>query len=677
MIKLLKISILTAAFAMVVTLVPVAKGQTAATDIQTQINTLLQQIQALQAKLQTTGGGTSQTTQTTVTSAEPVEVITDIIFYRDLKQGIRGEDVKQLQEFLMEQGFLKIGIATGYYGILTKQGLAKYQRSVGLKPNGIFDASTREYINSLLIERTEAQAISTPTIEAVPVPVPTIPIACPVWSPPSSNWCSNGKVDYSGRDERGCTLPPKCILNADIVAEQVKCVFNNSTTDQKCYSSEGQGCLGKEVCVADIKGERGKQVTWKSTCGGYAYTTIDGANESAEFKCESVVPVPTTSLPVPTTPILVPQACIQVITSALNPSTNECKNFPTPCDVPTWWKKVDSCPTTVVPACETSVTCAIGYTSYDTGEKNSQGCPIKKCISIGNQPPVITGDGPTALKVGEIGSWIIKASDPEQQPLTYSIFWGDETQSAIPNSSNYTYTFGHFYNKAGIYNPTFVVTDNQNLSAKKSFSVNVGETTVNLPPTITEVTGPNTLKMYETGNWTVKASDPEQGILTYSVFWGEDYLTSGTQVAPKSITYTQNVAFSHSYFKAGTYYPTFIVTDNGGISVKSSISVNIGEVTGTGFVRFELLDSSLCSPCSVGTTCAACPPISSMRIYNANITVYDEKGNYIATKDTSSGQATFENLPYGSYAATFSAPVLKLINYHHFGLGLTLAPIIR
>lgn len=35
--------------------------------------------------------------------------------------------------------------------------------------------------------------------------------------------------------------------------------------------------------------------------------------------------------------------CAQVITPAENPNTGECKNFPTPCDVPSGWSKVDQC----------------------------------------------------------------------------------------------------------------------------------------------------------------------------------------------------------------------------------------------------------------------------------------------------------------------------------------------
>jgi len=38
------------------------------------------------------------------------------------------------------------------------------------------------------------------------------------------------------------------------------------------------------------------------------------------------------------------QACIQVITPAKNPQTQEVRNFPTPCDVPVGWVKVSGSP---------------------------------------------------------------------------------------------------------------------------------------------------------------------------------------------------------------------------------------------------------------------------------------------------------------------------------------------
>lgn len=68
------------------------------------------------------------------------------------------------------------------------------------------------------------------------------------------------------------------------VSEQVKCIFSDSTAMQKCYSGKGS-CEGTESCVVDVTGTKGEQVTWKSTCGGYAYTTMDGQSEYAKFAC--------------------------------------------------------------------------------------------------------------------------------------------------------------------------------------------------------------------------------------------------------------------------------------------------------------------------------------------------------------------------------------------------------
>lgn len=92
----------------------------------------------------------------------------------------------------------------------------------------------------------------------------------------------------------GC-INYKCI-NGDCteskeIKEQVKCIFDGSNQEQKCYTAEQNSrayCSGKENCIADISGYKGEQITWKSTCGGYAYTVIDGNNEYAKFDCKDI-----------------------------------------------------------------------------------------------------------------------------------------------------------------------------------------------------------------------------------------------------------------------------------------------------------------------------------------------------------------------------------------------------
>lgn len=60
------------------------------------------------------------------------------------------------------------------------------------------------------------------------------------------------------------------------------------------------------------------------------------------------------------------QICAQVITPARDPATGACKNFPTPCDVPSGWYKVDSC--------ESATYRSGGQTTYPTAEDPATRC---------------------------------------------------------------------------------------------------------------------------------------------------------------------------------------------------------------------------------------------------------------------------------------------------------------
>ncbi|MDO9399706.1 MAG: hypothetical protein Q7T79_03435, partial [bacterium] len=100
----------------------------------------------------------------------------------------------------------------------------------------------------------------------------------------------------------------------------------------------------------------------------------------------------------------------------------------------------------------------------------------------------------------------------------------------------------------------------------------------NISPAISGVSGPITLKTNETGTWTIKANDPGNGQLTYSVIWGDEAMFIGdTQLTPK--TFVQITTFTHSYNKAGNYTPTFTITNNQGFSAKTSVSVKVGDIS--------------------------------------------------------------------------------------------------
>ncbi len=88
----------------------------------------------------------------------------------------------------------------------------------------------------------------------------------------------------------------KCI-KGEFVSEEITCVFENSNKEQECYASSGSSltveantqkitnCKGVENCKLKFNEEKGAKITWKSSCGGYAYTIQDGIDEEAVFNC--------------------------------------------------------------------------------------------------------------------------------------------------------------------------------------------------------------------------------------------------------------------------------------------------------------------------------------------------------------------------------------------------------
>lgn len=91
--------------------------------------------------------------------------ISKFIFSRNLKLSMIGNDVKELQKFLNNQGFIvaekgagSLGNETNYFGLYTKRALIKFQEKFAenilnplslLRGTGIFGDKTRNFINNL------------------------------------------------------------------------------------------------------------------------------------------------------------------------------------------------------------------------------------------------------------------------------------------------------------------------------------------------------------------------------------------------------------------------------------------------------------------------------------------------------------------------------------------------
>ncbi len=74
----------------------------------------------------------------------------------NLKYGSTGTEVKELQEFLIDKGFLT-GQATGNFFTLTRKAVVAYQGSIGLPTTGFVGPMTREKVNvELLVADTSS-----------------------------------------------------------------------------------------------------------------------------------------------------------------------------------------------------------------------------------------------------------------------------------------------------------------------------------------------------------------------------------------------------------------------------------------------------------------------------------------------------------------------------------------
>ncbi len=116
------------------------------------------------------------------------------------------------------------------------------------------------------------------------------------------------------------------------------------------------------------------------------------------------------------------------------------------------------------------------------------------------------------------------------------------------------------------------------------FEIKLNDTSANKPPVISGVSGPVLLKVQETGTWTIRAYDPENKSLSYSVRWGDEPTTTQSELngAPAARVPVQNLAtFTHVYSQSGRYEPVFWIYDDLGQSAKTSMAVMVDLISNT------------------------------------------------------------------------------------------------
>lgn len=171
-------------------------------------------------------------------------------------------------------------------------------------------------------------------------------------------------------------------------------------------------------------------------------------------------------------------------------------------------------------------TTGYGVVGPATRARLSQGCgqtvvpppiiPSPTPLSIPNpsqKAPTISGiSGPPSLKVGETGTWTIKASDPSGGTLSYYVLWGDETpdiRASAHQNRVQTTSFTHVYSREGVFTPVFTVTNSAGFSERTNTRVAViSEQAVTLSRDARRVSDVKMLQLVLEMYWDAKQSYP-------------------------------------------------------------------------------------------------------------------------------------------------------------------------
>ena len=233
-----------------------------------------------------------------------------------------------------------------------------------------------------------------------------------------------------------------------------------------------------------------------------------------------------------------------------------------------------------------------------------------------NRPPKISSfTGPTSLTVGQKGTWVVQASDPEGKKLTYSYSWCDVTNGAsgvcsaqaIKEGGETTNAFTTDFPSAGTYKVSVNVSDDVGKSTQASATVAVtgaagGQSLVSI-----SVDGQTTITVPEGTHYTLAWSS--QNVTSCTMYYarsnGAEPVTSSNPVVANTsdqarmsniVAYTLTcqsvngvVSKTATVFKETSPAPTFSAWPSSGVapltshftisgaSSPSSYSVNFGD----------------------------------------------------------------------------------------------------
>jgi len=260
-------------------------------------------------------------------------------------------------------------------------------------------------------------------------------------------------------------------------------------------------------------------------------------------------------------------------------------------------------------------------------------------VSAINQPPVaalaltpLTGLSPLMVTASTASS-----ADPDGSIASSSIEFGDGTVTAGPVAA-------HTYAVPGVYTVKATVVDNFGATATATASVSV--IAPNQPPaaalSVTPASGPAPLPVVAS---TAASLDRDGQIVASKIDFGDGVIVSGTAV-------------SHTYSGAGKYTVKATVTDNAGGSSSATKVVTASGVS----VATPLSGATVTSPVRVAATACSANPITTIRIYLDNASVYTLKAASLDTPVTmSKGSHRVVVQAWDSTGAVFKTTVLLTV----------------
>ncbi|MBU3668426.1 MAG: peptidoglycan-binding protein [Candidatus Taylorbacteria bacterium] len=169
-------------------------------------------------------------------------------FTTNLHFGMRGNDVKRLQNILISQNLLGANLNTGFFGFSTFNALRSYQASIGLPATGFLGPMTRAVFNTGVLSNptpTAPRATTTPGTASTTVVITIPPVATstrPVTLSLTSTTTSAGQTHVNARvspdtgDAHTVTLRATCPVGVSVSQGDDVC---NSTITMPVIVSHG------------------------------------------------------------------------------------------------------------------------------------------------------------------------------------------------------------------------------------------------------------------------------------------------------------------------------------------------------------------------------------------------------------------------------------------------------